>query len=235
MTSLKSTEYVTRESPSYGLFSKDIAKSLLTGASLFIVTVASMILMADTAVGSLVLRLYSGFPIIGVLVIGAGLTVGRTLGMNGLMEDNDVLGVIGIAITVLTYGALGSAVLTPFSVLNYLPAIILSSGITTLISIIAGAYVLSRDKSFNSWKTYSSVAFGLGIALVAIGSLLLPSLLFVGFVLFVIGFFCDLVYEIWEMTSNQRSPIVNGFGLYIAFTGIFVHILQIVLEVLSES
>lgn len=51
---------------------------------------------------------------------------------------------------------------------------------------------------------------------------------------YTVGGVDDLVYEIWEMVSARRKPFVNGFALYIAFTGIFVHILQIALEAVSE-
>lgn len=234
MKSLKSTEYATRESPTYELLSTDIAKSLMVAAILFATTVGAMILTADTIIGTGVLVMYDIFPPLGVAVVGIGLTAGRTLGMDGLMEDNDITGLLGILITILTYGAFGGAVLTPYNASIYTPAILVSSFITIVISLIAGAYVMSTDESLKNWKKYSSYAFTVGMISVVIGSIFSP-LLLVAFISIIVGFFADLVYEIWEMTSARRSPYVNGFGLYIAFTGIFVHILQIVLEAMAEE
>lgn len=234
MKSLKSTKYSTRESPTYELLSAEIAKALTVSSILFAITVGMMILIADTVISTAVLAMYDIFPLIGVVVIGIGLTVGRTLGMDGIMEDNDIIGLIGILVTLLTYGAFGGAVLTPYDPSIYIPAILVSSGITTIISLIAGAYVMSTNKSLRSWKTYSSYAFFAGLISVLIGSLFSPFLI-VAFIAFIIGFFVDLVYEIWEMTSARRNPYVNGFGLYIAFTGIFVHILRIVLESMADD
>lgn len=233
-----SSEYATRESPSYGLLSGETASALSIGAVLFVTTVGAMIMFADTIIGELVLTAYNFHPLIGVAIIGLGLGLGRKYGMKGLIEDNTSVGLLGIGVTILTYGAFGGAVLTPYEPSSYVPAILVASAVTTVISLGAGAYVMSHDRSFEHWKRYSSYAFLFGIGGILVGSFIpgsIGSLLLIGgFVAFVVGFFADLVYEIWVMVSARRKPFVNGFALYIAFTGIFVHILQIALEAVSE-
>lgn len=228
------SKFGTNESPNYGLLSQDMVLSLGTATGLFALTVGAMILFADTIIGSAVLALYNFLPIAGVIVVGIGLTIGRELGMDGFMSGDTTTGAIGTVITVLTYGAFGGAVLTPYDVSTYASSIVVAAGITVGISLIAGTWVMKSDRSFDGWDKKSVIPFIGGIASVLIASFLPGAIggLFgiIGFALFVIGFVIDLVYEIWAMTSGRRNPSTNGFGIYIAFTGIFVHILQMVLS-----
>lgn len=232
------SKFATRESPEYGIVSRDMTVSLATAGGLFTATVASMLLFADTVFGSTVLALYESLPLVGVIIVGIGLTVGRHLGMDGFMGDNIVEGVFGTVITVFTYGLFGGAILTPYDMSTYGPAILVASGITVAMSVVAGAWVLNSDRSFDGWDEKSGVVFFGGIVAVFLGSFLPGSiggiLVLLAFALFTIGFIIDLVYEIWSMSSGRRNAIVNGFGIYIAFTGIFVHILQMVLELMSD-
>lgn len=232
------SKFATRESPDYQIVSRDMSVSLATAGGLFAITVASMLLFADTVVGSSVLALYEFLPIAGVIIVGLGLTVGRHLGMDGFMGGNMLGGVAGTAITVFTYGAFGGAILTPYDMSIYGPAILVASGITVAISLVAGAWVLNSDRSFDGWDQKAGGAFIGGIVAVLVGSFLPGAiggiLMVLGFGLFIIGFTIDLVYEIWSMSSGRRNAMANGFGIYIAFTGIFVHILQMVLESMSD-
>jgi len=233
------SELGTANSPKYSIFSRSMAVSLGTGAILFTATVLAMFAFADTIVGELTLAMYSFLPILGVAIIGIGLYLGRYLGMSGFIDGNMSTAALGAGITVLTYGAFGGAVLTPYDPNLYIPATLAAAGITTLISLVAGTYVYSTNKSFEHWAKYSGGAFLVGIGAILFGSFIPGAagglFLLVGFVAFMIGFLFDLVYEIWHMSSNSRTPLANGFGLYIAFTGIFVHILQLVLRAYAES
>lgn len=232
------SEYATHESPSYELLSGETASTLSIGAVLFVTTVGAMIIFADTIIGELVLMAYNVHPLIGVAIIGLGLGLGRKYGIKGLVEDNMLVGFLGISTTILIYGAFGGAILTPYEPSSYISVILVASAVTTVISLGAGAYVMSHDRSFAHWKSYSSYAFLSGIGGILVGSFIpggIGSFLLIGgFIAFVVGFFADLVYEIWEMVSAQRRPFINGFALYIAFTGIFVHILQIAREAVTE-
>lgn len=232
------SQFATRESPQYGVLSRDMSVSLGTAAGLFAITVAAMLVFADTIVGTGVLALYELSPIVGVIIVGAGLTIGRHLGMSGFLGDNTAQGFVGSVITILTYGAFGGAILTPYQPDLYVPAIVVASAITVAISLVAGAWVLNSNRSFEGWDKKAGGVFIVGVVAVLLGSFIPGTIgalaLLLGFVLFIVGFTIDLVYEIWAMTSGRRNAMANGFGVYIAFTGIFVHILQIVLEAMAD-
>lgn len=222
----------TRSTPSYAAASGEMATALGTAAVLQLCTVAAMLLLADTVVADLVSGLF-GTPIVGVIVIGAGLTAGRYLGMRGLRNESVGLAALGALLSVATYGVFGAAILTPYSPGVYVPALGIAGAITILIAAVAGAVVLATDRSFESWGRYSGYFFLAGLGAALVGTFVTPVLL-LAFPLFLLGFLIDLVYEIWALSSGRRSPLVNGFGLYIAFAGVFVHVLQIVLQFLGS-
>lgn len=238
-TQSSNSEFATKESPKYSVMSSDMGTSLSVATALFAATVATMFVFADTVVGELVLAMYSWYPIVGVAVMGVGLVAGRHFGMTGFTSDDTALSVAGCGITILTYGAFGGSVLTPYDPSLYIPATLIAAAITLAIALVAGAYVYTRDQSFAHWSKYSMFFFLGGLGAIFIGSFVPGSigalLLLGGFLCFLIGFTVDLVYEIWHMSSANRTPTANGFGLYIAFTGIFVHILQLVLRAMADK
>ena len=224
--------HTSEQSPSYGLMSGSLRVTLLVGASLMGVTVAGMLLIADTELAQIGSLLFT-FPIVGVVVFGALITVGRYLGLRGIGTDSYPTAAVGVAVSVFAYSWFGGVVLTPFSRSLYLPAVAAAGAITVAITVAAGAYVYSTDKNLEQWAKYSAVFFLTGLGAVFVGSFFEP-VLFVGFVLFLLGFLCDLVYEIWMTSNRNRSPVANGLALYIAFAGVFVHVLQLVLRALAR-
>ncbi len=99
---------------------------------------------------------------------------------------------------------------------------------------MAAAYVYSTDKNLEHWAKYSLACFIGGFAILVV-VIFVPELVVVAFGLFLLGFLCGLVYEIWMTSNRNRSAAANGLALYIAFAGVFVHILQLVLRALSDS
>ncbi len=199
-----------------------------------IATIIGILIFADTIFADAVLWLYSVGVIIGVIVIGAGLTIGRWLGIKGMTEEVYSLALVGSLISVFTYAVFGGAVVTPYNPDLYIPAIVITGGITTLITIIAALYVFKTDRNLRFLARYSGITFIAGIVAVLFGTFFQP-ILILGFALFLLGFLLDLVYEIWMITDGGRTPIANGFGLYIAFAGVFVHILQLVIQILASQ
>lgn len=226
----------TDTSPDYGTASGALLTALGTAAVLMALTVAAMVLAADSRAAGLLARLYST-PIVGVLVVGAGLTAGRYLGMRGLGSGNLPMAAVGATLSVVTYGLFGGLVLTAYPQAAYAPAIAIAGGITLLITLVAATVVYTTDRSFESWGRYSAGLFLVGLGAVFLGSFLGGAgqlLLLVGFLAFLLGFIADLVYEIWHTSSGNRTPLANGFGIYVAFAGVFVHVLQLVLRMLAE-
>jgi len=231
------TSLGTNESPNYGV--SDTVTSLSIGGILFALTVGSMLVFADTVVGEIVIALYGFLPIIGMLAVGGVLTLGYYVTTKGLKNDSNATALVGTLITVFAYGAFGAGILSPYAPSIYNQAILVAGGGTCLIGLIAAAVVYSTDKSFRSWGEKSGKTFMLAIITVGLGSIIPGSIgaliVVVCFVRVVIGFVIDLVYEIWQVASGNRTPIENGFGLYVAFTGVFVHLLQIALEAMGDQ
>jgi FtsH-binding integral membrane protein len=231
------TSLGSAESPNYGLIDADTVTALAVGGTLFMITILSMLAFADTPIGQTVIDLYAFLPIVGMVVVGSVLSLGYWLTMKGLKNKSYGLSIVGTFMTIVGYGAFGSAVLTPYAPNLYQPAILVAGLITTVIGLISSAYVYSSNRSFESYGSKSGKFFLWALLVVGVGSFIPGSIgsgvVLVGFILVVLGFILDLIYEIWQVSSGQRSPVQNGFGLYVAFTGVFVHILQIILEFMS--
>lgn len=221
--------HYTDSAPDYPFFGRDIWTSIFVATTLMIVTIIGILIFADTIFAHAVLWLYSAWAFLGVVVIGAGITIGRWIGIKGMSGERYRLAVVGSLISVFTYSVFGGAVITPYNPDLYIPAIVITGGITILITIIAAIYVFRTDRNLQFIARYSGASFMVGLVAILFGTFVQP-LLILGFALFLLGFLLDLVYEIWMITDGNRTPIANGFGLYIAFAGVFVHILQLVLR-----
>lgn len=220
---------MTKDSPRYNIFSGDMLVSVITGAFLMSITVGFMLFFANTIIGNITLALFDLGAIVGVIVFGALLGLGRYIGVTGLEEENMIKGIIGSTISVLTYGIFGSGILTQYSTDSYFSAIVATTFITMSITIVAAMVVFRSSRSFSFAKKYSGISFVVGIVFSLIGTIFTPVLI-VAFGSFLIGFLFDLIYEIWALSDSRRNPLANGLSLYIAFAGVFVHILQLALE-----
>lgn len=220
------------DSAKYGLLSKQMGITIGVASVLISVTLAMMFIFADTLVAELTLLLFS-IPIVGMIVFGLFLSGSHMLARLGMKNENLVYMISGTILTVLTYGSFGGAVLTRYATDLYISAVSITSGLTITVTIIIGLIVFGTDKSFEHYWKYTAVAFVTGVVFIFIGTFFQP-LLIIGFVAVLIGFLLQLTYEIWRISENKKSPLANGFGLYVAFLGVFVHLLQIVLEILAR-
>lgn len=208
-------------------------KSIGLTAGLVLLNVIIMAVVAVTPLSQLTNILFS-VAIIGMVVFGAGLMLGRWLAKKGIKEDNTALAVAGTGILEVTYGIFGGGILALVSTSLFPIALGLTAVITTAIAVGAALLVYGTGKNFRSWGTYSNYlfmgAFGTGL----IGSFF-PPLLLLTFILVLVGFIIYLVYEIWRMKQRPGRVIMNGIGIYIAYMGVFVEILQIVISMLAEE
>jgi len=90
------------------------------------------------------------------------------------------------------------------------------------------------NHDFSSWGKYANYIFlgVLGISL--IGSFSGPFIL-VAFFLALIGFIVYLIHQIYMTKIRPSTPFLNGIGLYTAYMGVFVEILQLVIRMLADE
>ena len=211
----------------------DELKSIGLSTGLVLVNVALMAVIAVTPL-SQITNLLFGVPIIGMVIFGAGLMAGRWLAKKGMKQDNTGLAVAGTGLLQITYGIFGGGILSLIPASMFPLALGLTAVITTAIAVGAALLVYVTGRNFRTWGKYSNYlfmgAFGTGL----IGSFF-PPLLLLTFVLVLIGFIVYLVFEIWRMKQRPGRVIMNGIGIYIAYMGVFVEILQIVISMLAEE
>jgi len=198
------------------------------GAGLVGVTVALIYVLSFTPVAALARSAFSSL-IIGVVVFGAVLTGGAWLARHGLDQDSTGMAVAGTALLAGGYGAFGAGILALLQ-----PGLRASAAGVTLVAsvaltLVSAGYVYSSDRDFAWAGQYSTYCF-LGLLLFAFIGTFTPALAVVAFVLAMAGFTLYLVHELWRLRDHQAGWQQNALGVYIAFMGVFVHILQIVVR-----
>lgn len=168
-------------------------------------------------------------PIVGVIVFGALITGGVYLARSGIRNNSTSKAYGGTAILQIAYAVFGAGII------GFLPqnahAVVLGATavITAGITLLSGLLVYGTGHDFSNWGRYSTYMF-IGVFLFALVGSLTPTVLAVAFLLALGGFITYLVYEIWEMKQEPRNIYLNAIGIYVAFMGVFVQILQIVVE-----
>lgn len=173
-------------------------------------------------------------PIIGMLVFGAALFIGRILAERGIERNRTGLAVGGTAILQVTYGIFGGGVISVLPTNLYPLALGATALLTTVVTLLATALVYGSGRNFRKWRTYSNYIFmaALGTGLAAT---FIPGFLLLTFLLVLAGFLTYLIYEIWKLEEKPENVLLNGIGIYVALMGVFVQLLQIVVEILYEK
>jgi len=217
----------------------DLATTVAVGTGLSLITIIAMVLFTNTAAAGFASWAYTtawGAPFTGLIVFGVGLTAARYYGMKAVANGNLIVATAASILAILTYGSFGSMILSMYASEIWLEAIVITGGITVGITAIASTYVNISDRDLSHFAGISGGLMIVGIIVYLLYTMISwTPLALLGFGAILLGFICDLVYEIWATSNSQRSPIANGFGIYIAFTGVFVHILQWVLIALGEN
>lgn len=205
------------------------------GVSLGLI-LANIMIMAVIAVSPLsnITDIIFSIPIVGMVVFGAGLMAGRYIARKGIKADNSGLALTGVVLLEITYGIFGGGILSLLPPSVFPIALGITAVITTAIALLAALLVYGSGRNFRSWGKYSNYlflgAFGTGL----IGSAFAP-LLLLTFILVLLGFMVYLVYEIWRMKQRPGRVLMNGIGIYIAYMGVFVEILQLVVRMLIDE
>lgn len=207
-------------------------KSIGISTGLILVNIAVMAIIAVTPLSQITNLLFS-IPIVGMIIFGAGLYAGRALAKKGMKQDNRGLAVAGTGILQFTYGVFGGGILSLVPTSTFPIALGITAVITTVIAVGAALLVYGTGRNFRSWGKYSNYLFMAALGTGLIGSAFAP-LLLLTFILVLLGFIVYLVYEIWRMKQRPGRVVMNGIGIYIAYMGVFVEILQIVISMLYE-
>lgn len=174
-------------------------------------------------------------PIVGLLVYGAALTAGNYLAERGLEGGSMGTASVGIGLLQGAYALFGGGVLAMLAADVRGIALAATLAITLAMTLGIAGYVYVRDRDFDHWSTWSFGAFLVGVVLVAVGSLF-PVVLVGGFLFVFLGFALRLGYEIWHVRASYSPDrsLIHALGIYVAFTGVFVHVLQIVARMLAD-
>lgn len=202
------------------------------GAGLVGVTVALIYVLSFTPIAALARSAFSSL-IIGVVIFGAVLSGGAWLARKGLDQDSTGMAVAGTALLAGGYGAFGAGILALLQ-----PGLRASAAGVTLVAsvaltLVSAGYVYSSDRDFGWAGRYSSYCF-LGLLGFALIGTFTPALAVVAFVLAMAGFTLYLIHELWRLRDHRASWQQNALGVYIAFMGVFVHILQIVVRMYMD-
>lgn len=213
----------------------DVSVPKVAGISTGLVAVNILLMWAAsyTPVADLGQVLFSNYFIaVGTFVVTVG--GGVWISNRGIDTGNLTIAGAGVTLVQLGYTLVGSALLVLAPPGLRAPVLGITTVITGLITAAVVVVVYRTDHSFARWRTYSRVLFVGGFALGGVGFFFAPQLMVVASVCFFLGFLTDLTYEIWAVKENKyASALSNAIGIYVAVMGVFIHILQLVLRVLS--
>jgi hypothetical protein len=217
------------------MFQKGQLKSLAVATALIVFNIAVMWLFSFTPLAAINNMLFGGFFLLGVIVYGAMLTGGVYLAKKGVRNENTGLAIGGTSLIQLAYGMFGAGILSVFlSPQVQLIALAITGVITTAIAVLSGLLVFGTNHDFSNWGRYANYIF-LGVLGVSLIGSFSPTLTILAFGLALIGFIVYLIHEIYVTKTRPSTPFLNGIGLYTAYMGVFVEILQLVVSMLIEE
>lgn len=199
------------------------------------VNVLLMFLVAQTPLAA-VNDLLFAVPILGLVVFGAALTGGNVLAERGLERGQMAMAGVGVLLLQGAYGLFGGGVLSRVAAGSRGLVLAVTLVVTVAMTVAVAAYVYLRDENFDHWSRWSLGAFVVGAVLVLVGSFLTELALLGGFLFIFLGFVLRLGYEIWHVRASYdpNRSLVHALGIYVAFTGVFVHVLQIVARMMAD-
>ena len=216
------------------MFKEGQLKSLGIATGLIILNIAVMWVFGFTPLSAVNNLLFGTFLFLGVIVYGAMLTGGSWLAKKGIREEDTNKAIAGTTIVQIAYGMFGAGIITMLLDPGIqLIALGITGIVTTIIAALAGLLVFGTGHDFSSWGRYANYIF-LGVLGVSfIGSF---SGIFglISFALALLGFIVYLVHQTYMTKTRPGKPFLNGIGLYVAYMGVFVEILQIVVRMLAK-
>lgn len=216
------------------MFQQGEIKSLGVATGLIILNIAVMWIFAFTPLATINNLLFDTFFLLGVIVYGVLLTGGLYIAKKGIRSDNTTLAISGTSLIQLAYGIFGAGILGLVTPSIQGLAIAITGVISVIIAILAGLLVYGTGHDFSSWGRYANYIF-LGVMGFSLIGSFSPAVIIFAFTLALIGFIVYLIHEIYMVKTRPGKPFLNGIGVYTAFMGVFVEILQIVIHLLAEE
>ena len=216
------------------MFQEGELKSLGIATGLIILNIAVMWIFAFTPLAMINDILFDTFFLLGVIVYGLLLSGGLYIAKKGIRNENTGLAVSGTALIQIAYGIFGAGILGFVAPGIQALAIAITGVVSVAIAVLAGLLVYGTGHDFSSWGRYANYIFlgVLGFSLIGSFS---PALIIFAFTLALIGFIVYLIHEIYNVKTRPGKPFLNGIGVYTAFMGVFVQILQLVVQMLMEE
>lgn len=208
-------------------------KSLAVATGLILLNIAVIWAFAFTPLAAANNVLFNTF-IIGVLVYGALLTAGLYIAKRGVKNDDTSLAVGGTGLVQFAYGMFGAGVISMLAPTMQGLALGVTAVVTTSIAVLCGLAVFGTNHDFSSWGKYANYIF-LGVIGVSFIGTFSASLIIIAFSLALLGFIVYLVHQIYQVKVRPGKPFMNGIGLYTAFMGVFVEILQMIVYMFLEE
>jgi len=200
---------------------------------LIAINIAFMLGLSYTPAADIGLMLFSNF-FVGIATFAITVGGGFWIASKGTRMGSIPVAGVGVALTQVGYALIGSAILVVAPPSLRMPAIAITTVVTGAITAAVTYVVFTTDRSFAGWQRYAGGCFIGGFALGAVGVFTNQLLLALAGVLFFLGFVVDLTYEIWAVRENRyASDLRNAIGIYVAVMGVFIHVLQWVLRLLS--
>lgn len=233
------SEYKSSHAPDYEVFSSQFITAI--GVAMLLVAINMLLIIAftDTQIATGTTWLYTDAPLApfaGLIVFGGALTAGRSFGLQAMKNQNLPMSIAMAGLVQVTYGAFGASIITSYAPNIRGAGLLITLAITTTYMVLVSSVVYATDISFEPCRFISSTLMIGGVISILITSVIGVSLFnLLGFALITLGFMVDMIYEIWHTSNKHISPLFNGFAVYIAFMGVFVHVLQLVLEVLAND
>lgn len=217
------------------MFEKGQLKSLGVATGLIILNIAVMWIFAFTSLSKVNNLLFDTFFFLGVIVYGALLTGGVWLARRGVRNQDTSMALGGTSLIQLAYGMFGAGILTTLLSPGLQAVALGITGIaTTVIAVLSGLLVFGTGHDFSSWGKYANYIF-LGVLGISFIGSFSGVFQLIAFLLALIGFIVYLIHQIYVTKTRPGKPFLNGIGLYAAFMGVFVEILQIVVHMLKEE
>lgn len=233
------SEYKSNHAPDYSVVSSEFITAIGVAMLLIAINMALIIGFVGTPIATGTMWLYTSAPLApftGLLVFGGALTIGRYVGLQAMHNENLPVSIVMAGIVQLAYGAFGAAIIGSYAPSIRGTGLLIALGITTGYMVLVSSVVYATDISFEPCRGISSLLMIGGIISVFLTSVLGVNVLaLLGFALITLGFMVDMIYEIWHTSNAHINAVYNGFAVYIAFMGVFVHVLQLVLEALASE
>ena len=209
-------------------------KSIGVSAALILLNIGLMAFLADVEILTNAFDVIWSYLIVGVIFYGLILSLGAYLAKRGIRNDNNPLALFGTVLLQLGYGTFGASILQSAGASSQIVILGVTALITTSIAILSAIYVYWTDRNLEFTGKYSNYAF-LGVLGFAFLGTFIPAVSLFAFILALAGFLLYLVYEIWEMKSNTKDYKLAGIGIYIAYAGVFIHVMQLVARYYIEE